>query len=283
MMILLTAMTIQPIEAMSNGEAGALFLHRDSILRSSDILAFYGHPRSRTMGILGRHPKEELYRMLTELAEEYEAAGGRKVVKAFYIIYGTVWPEGEIGYIGDDLLTEWIEFALEHDMLVFIDHQIGRFTPEIGIRRMLHWMRYPNVHLALDPEWRTSRPLLELGHVTAAELNNVQQIMQDYLIDNNIPGERFLVVHQFNHIMLRNRQDIRGDFDRVRFVHHISGIGTPEMKRDTYAFGALASNIPVKGFKLWFDFGIAGHTDIPLMTPDEVMTLYPRPYIIMYQ
>jgi hypothetical protein len=106
--------------------------------------------------------------------------------------------------------------------------------------------------------------------------------MEDYLIENQLPGERFLVVHQFNHIMLRNRADIRCDFTRIRFVHCISGIGTPTQKRDTYAFGAQAVNLSVKGFKLWFDFGIPGHADKPLMTPLEVMELNPRPFIIMY-
>ena len=281
--LFLTIGMVQPSWAMTEAEAGVLFLNEQSILRHSDILAFYGHPRSRSMGILGRYSKEELYDKLTVLAAEYQEAGSRNIVKAFYIIFGTVWPEGDIGIIQESMLREWVEFAQERNMLIFIDHQIGRFTPEIGIRRMLPWLRYPNVHLALDPEWRTDRPMQEIGHITAEELNHVQQIMEDYLIENNFPGERFLVIHQFNHVMLRNREDIRGDFNRVRLVHHISGIGTPKMKKDTYAFGALAANIPVKGFKLWFDFGIQGHTDNPLMTPKEVMTLNPRPYIIMYQ
>ena len=267
----------------TDAQARELHLHQESILRHSDVLAFYGHPSSRYMGILGRYPKEELYDRLTVLADEYREAGGRNIVKAFYIIFGTVHPEGEIGIIEEDLLKEWIEFALERNMLVFIDHQIGRYTPEAGLRRMLPWLRYPNVHLALDPEWRTARPLQEIGHVTAAELNNIQQIMENYLIERNLPGERFLIIHQFNHIMLRNRGDIRADFNRIRLIHHISGIGTPTMKKDTYAFGAQASNMPVKGFKLWFDFGFQGHTDRPIMTPEEVMELNPRPYMIMYQ
>jgi hypothetical protein len=266
----------------TESKAGTLFLYEDSILRHSDILAFYGHPLSRNMGILGRYNKEELYDKLSILADEYREAGGRNIVKAFYIIFGTVWPEAQIGIIQEALLREWVEFALERDMLIFLDHQMGRYTPEEGIRRMLPWLRYPNVHLALDPEWRTLRPMKEIGHITAEELNHVQQIMEDYLIGNQLPGERFLVVHQFNHIMLRNRADIRSDFTRIRFVHCISGIGTPTKKRDTYALGAQAVNLPVKGFKLWFDFGIPEHADKPLMTPLEVMELDPRPFIIMY-
>jgi hypothetical protein len=62
-----------------------------SLLLNNDILAFYGHPRSERMGILGRYSIEELDKRLTKLAGEYEAeSGGRKVLKAIYIIFGTV-------------------------------------------------------------------------------------------------------------------------------------------------------------------------------------------------
>jgi hypothetical protein len=266
----------------TEGKYKGIFLYEDSILRHSDILAFYGHPLSRNMGILGRYAKEELYNKLSILADEYRDAGGRNIVKAFYIIFGTVWPEAQIGIIRETLLKEWVEFALERDMLIFLDHQMGKYSPEEGIRTMLPWLKHPNVHLALDPEWRTLKPMKEIGHITGEELNHVQQIMEDYLTDNQLPGERFLVIHQFNQTMLRNRADIRSDFSRVRFVHCVSGIGTPTKKKETYALCAQAANLPVKGFKLWFDLGISGHADKPLMTPLEVMQLAPRPFIVMY-
>jgi hypothetical protein len=42
--------------------------------------------------------------------------------------------------------------------------------------------------------------------------------------------------------------------------------------------------MPVKGFKLFYNFEIpgAGYDD-PLLSPQEVFALEPRPYIIMYQ
>jgi len=256
-----------------------------SILLNNDVLAFYGHPLSRQMGILGRYPIEELHGMLAELAEEYRALNGeRGIVKAFYIIYGTVWPGGDIGYINHAVLKRWVEYALEHDMLVFVDHQIGRFDPVESLERMLPWLHYPNVHLALDPEWRTDRPMLEIGGVTAEELNRAQQLMEDYIIANNLPGERMLVVHQFHQRMILNREDVRGDFRRVRLVHNASGIGSPSQKRVAHAFNGRATNIPVKGFKLFYNFGIPGAGfDYPLMTPEEVLALRPRPFVIMYQ
>jgi len=257
----------------------------DSILLSSDILAFYGHPNSRNMGILGRYSIEELDKLLTEQAAEYEkVSNGRRVVKAFYIIYGTVWPGGDIGILSNDILMKYIDYGLKNDILVFIDHQIGRFDPVDSLKRMLPYLKYPNVHLALDPEWRTLKPLVEIGSVTADEINRAQQVMEDYIIQNNIPGERMLVIHQFNYIMIKNRSAVKADFSRVRLVHCADGFGHPGMKRDSYAFNAQAENMPVKGFKLFYNFGIpgAGYDD-PLMTPKQVYELVPRPYVIMYQ
>jgi hypothetical protein len=256
----------------------------ESILLNNDILAFYGHPNSRNMGILGRYTKDELNQRLTTLAAEYKAAGGRNVIKAFYIIFGTVWPAGEIGIIGDALLTEYIEYALKNDMLVFIDHQIGKYTPAEALRRMLPWLRYPNVHLALDPEWRTTKPMVEIGTVTAAEINEVQRIMEDYMIQNNIPGERLLVIHQFNWVMISNRERVLANFTKVRLVHCADGFGTPAEKRDSYAYNARATNMPIKAFKLFYTFDSPGAGyDRPLLTPKEVFALEPRPYLVMYQ
>ncbi|MDR2494285.1 MAG: hypothetical protein LBD24_03580 [Spirochaetaceae bacterium] len=256
-----------------------------SILLNNDILAFYGHPNSTKMGILGRYSIEELDSRLTKLTAEYRAvSGGRGVRKAFYLIYGTVWPKGEIGIIGEELLMRYINYALKHDILIFIDHQIGKYHPLDSIKRMFPYLRYPNVHLALDPEWRTTKPMKEIGSVTADEINQAQKAMEDYMVANKIPGERLLVIHQFNVNMISNRERVRTNFERVRLVHCADGFGPPHLKRDSYAMNARAANMPIKGFKLFYNFGIPGAGyDNPLLTPKQVFELNPRPYIIMYQ
>lgn len=256
-----------------------------SILLNNDVLAFYGHPLSKQMGILGRYSIEDLDARLTALAEEYSAvSGGRGVQKAFYIIYGTVWPEGEIGILRESVLLEYIEYALEHDILVFIDHQIGKYDPVDSLKRMFPYLRYPNVHLALDPEWRTTKPMKEIGTVTAAEINRAQRVMEEYIIENEIPGERMLVIHQFNWRMIQQREQVVSDFERVRLVHCADGFGSPSLKRDSYAANAQAVNMPIKGFKLFYNFEIPGAGyDAPLLSPKEVYELNPRPYLIMYQ
>lgn len=256
-----------------------------SILLNTDILAYYGHPLSKNMGILGWYSIEELDEKLSALAEEYEKLDeNRNIQKAFYIIYGTVWPEGEIGILRESVLLQYIEYALKNDILVFIDHQIGRYDPIDSLKMILPYLHYPNVHLALDPEWRTAKPMQEIGRVTAAELNEAQRVMQNYIVENNIPGERLLVIHQFNSVMIQNRAQVRTDFERVRLVHCADGFGPPAMKRDSYRANSWADNIPVKGFKLFYNSGRkgAGYDD-PLLTPEEVLKLEPRPYVIMYQ
>jgi len=275
----------RPYWAASEFEsASAAFPLQESILLNNDILAFYGSPRSKNMGILGRHSKEELNEKLSALAAEYKTAGGRNIAKAFYIIFGTVWPGGEIGIIQESLLREYIDFAQENGILIFIDHQIGRYTPADSLKRMLPWLKYPNVHLALDPEWRTTKPMQEIGSVTADEINQVQRVMEEYMIENQIPGERLLVIHQFNYRMISSREKVESNLSKVRLVHCADGFGAPSMKRTSYTFNAQADNIPVKGFKLFYNFGIpgAGYDD-PLLSPKEVFELNPRPYIVMYQ
>jgi hypothetical protein len=254
-------------------------------LLNEDILAFYGHPLSERMGILGRYSITDLDARLSALADEYRAVnGGREVRKAFYLIYGTVWPGGDIGILRESVLREYIQYALERGILIFIDHQIGRYQPEDALRRMLPYLNYPNVHLALDPEWRTTKPMREIGTVTGEEINQVQQIMEDYIIENGLPGERLLVVHQFNWQMIKNRERVKTDFKRVRLVHCADGFGNPSLKRASYAYNARADNIPIKGFKLFYNFGIPGAGyDEPLLTPRQVVELKPRPSIIMYQ
>lgn len=256
-----------------------------SLLLNDDILAFYGHPLSSRMGILGVHSKEVLNEKLEALSAEYDAVNGdRGIIKAFYIIYGTVWPEGEIGLLSASVLEEYIEFALKNNILVFIDHQIGRYDPVASLESMLPYLRYPNVHLALDPEWRTEKPMEEIGTVYAEEINKAQQVMEEYIISHGIGGERMLVIHQFHWRMIQNREAVRSDYDRVRLIHCADGFGHPSLKRRSYSANAEAENIPIKAFKLFLESGIQGAGfDSPLMSPAEVYTLDPQPYLIMYQ
>ena len=149
---------------------------------------------------------------------------------------------------------------------------------------ILPFLKYPNVHLALDPEWRTTQPMRVIGSGTGDEINKDQEMMDKYIKENNITGRRMLVIHQFNAIMIKKRANVRSDYERVQLIHCADGFGSPQLKKDSYAYNALAQNIPLKSFKLFSKPTVAGAGyDQPMMTPDEVFNLNPRPYLIMYQ
>jgi hypothetical protein len=255
------------------------------VLSHSQVLAFYGKPGSKAMGILGQYTKEQLAPMLEKLASEYDSINGAMgIVPAFYIIFGTCWPEGNIGYISKAVVKEYIEFAKERGWLVFLDHQIGKYDVLKSLETMYEFLQYPNVHLALDPEWRTTKPMQEIGYVTADEVNRAQESFQNFLTANKLPGPRMLVIHQFKPKMIMNRDAIKATYDQVILVHVADGFGNPQLKKVTYNMVAEAQNIPVKGFKLFYPPAIAGAGwDNPLMNPSDVLMLQPMPLVIMYQ
>ena len=171
----------------------------------------------------------------------------------------------------------------ENDFLVILDHQLGKYTVAEAITEMLPYLKYECVHLAIDPEWHTTRPAEELGYVTGEQINTAQVLIQQYLEDNGISGKKILVVHQFNQAMIRGREEVH-PFERVDLIHDDDGFGSPSVKRGEYAANAAAENLPLKGIKLfferpWRDWGY----DNPLMTPEEVLALKPTPVLIIYQ
>ncbi len=256
-----------------------------SVLLNNDVFSLYGKPGARSMGILGQYSLQEIEPVMNEFIAKYDAANGQRgIIPSFYIIYGTCWPEGEIGILSERVVKEYIEFAAERGWYVYLDHQIGKYSVETAMNKLLPWLKYPNVHLALDPEWRTTKPMQEIGSVTAEELNTAQTMMQDYLTEHRLPGRRMLVVHQFKPKMILNRPAVRSDFDLVQLIHCADGFGSPTLKKSTYALNAQATNIPLKSFKLFLKPTVEGAGwDQPLMSPEDVFSLEPRPYLIMYQ
>ena len=256
-----------------------------SVLLNNDLVGIYGKPNAYTMGVLGQYKLEELDTIVENYVKMYDDANGdRGVIPVLYIIYGTCFPGGDIGLLRDSTVKRYIEYAAERGWYVVLDHQIGRFGVKNAMDAILPFLKYPNVHLAIDPEWHTTKPMREIGSVTAADINMAQQMMQDYMIAHNILDKRFFIIHQFNAVMISNRSQVKSNYEKVQLIHCSDGHGNPSLKRQTYAYNALATNMPLKSFKLFTKPTIAGAGyDIPLMTPEQVLQLKPRPYFIMYQ
>ena len=256
-----------------------------SVLENQMVVAFYGQPSSTRMGILGEQSMTESKKLLDETVKTCQAvSGGKTVLPAFHLIYATCYPDADVGVLAPETVLRYIEFAAQNNMIVILDHQLGRLSIETAMNNLLPWLKYPNVHLAIDPEWKTPNPGVELGTITAADVNKAEQMMDDYLKAENLPGKRMLILHQFHSKMISDRDAVRSDFSRVDLVHHADGFGPPQLKLDTYKFLAGMKNLPVKGFKLflpksWKSKGM----DIPLLTPAQIMALVPAPVYISYQ
>ncbi|MFW5745463.1 MAG: hypothetical protein ACOC2D_19480 [Spirochaetota bacterium] len=277
--------SIGPDDLDVDGRWPAVARSSDGVVADRQVIAYYGHPMSRFMGILGENAIEVMAAQLKARAAEYDAINGAiGVAPSFHIIYGTVYEDASIGILREKKLIEYIEFAREHGLEVFLDHQIGNGTVEEAIRAMLPYLRYEHVHLAIDPEWATDTPGREIGGVTAEDINLAQRLIQEYLEANGLSGTRMLVVHQFNYRMIADRENVRADYPRVQLIHHADGFGTPAQKRDSWRFNVLAANMPLKGIKLFYPKSWRdGGYDDPLMSPVDVMQLEPVPVYIQYQ
>lgn len=255
------------------------------ILADRQVIAYYGNPNSKYMGVLGESSIQEMASELLERAAEYDEINGDVgVAPAFHIIFGTVWEDAEIGILNEARLLEYIEYAQENGIIVFLDHQIGKYSVAEAIREMLPYLSYENVHLAIDPEWATTSPGREIGQISAQDVNDAQEAISRYLQENGLPGPRMLVVHQFNWRMIADRNLVRADYPGVLLIHNADGFGRPSEKIASWEFNAQAGNMPLKGFKLfypksWRDGGF----DEPLLTPADVMQLKPVPVYIQYQ
>jgi hypothetical protein len=80
--------------------------------------------------------------------------------------------------------------------------------------------------------------------------------------------------------MITNSKDIKLD-PRVQIVMHMDGWGSPSLKKDTYRRYIYKEPVQYTGFKLFYKNDIRNGTR--MMTPEEILTLNPKPLYIQYQ
>lgn len=259
-----------------------------ALLPHRRIVAFYGNPQSTRMGILGELPPVDMLARLDREVSAWEAADpGTPVVPALHMI--AVMAAGDSGADGRyrvrmpaRVIEDVITLADQRGALVFLDIQPGRSTVQAELTRLLPYLRRPNVHLGLDPEWAMppgSRPGERVGSMNAATINHAIEALAGLVDEYDLPP-KVLVVHRFTSGMVRNAAAIRND-PRVQVVLHMDGWGSPSQKRATYrSFVAPVEHV-YKGFKLFYRNDVQNGSR--LMTPEEVLRLAPPPIYIQYQ
>jgi len=262
-----------------------------SVLPAKRIIAFYGNPLSKRMGVLGEYPVEEmLARLDTEVRHWREADPSTPVQPALHLI--AVVAQGDPGRDGmyrlrmpDSLIERVHTWARSRNALLFLDIQVARSTLQAELPRLLPFLEQPDVHLGIDPEFSMHydkeglKPGAKIGTMTATDVNYAVRTLAELVEAKHLPP-KVLVVHRFTKRMMPNPRAIVLD-PRVQIVMNMDGWGPPWLKFDSYRDYIVADPVQFAGFKIFF------HNDVKsgeaLITPAELLRFVPRPLYIQYQ
>jgi len=257
-----------------------------SILPSKRIIAFYGNPRSVRMGILGEFAPDEMLRKLdAEVAEWNRLDPKTPVQPALHLI--AVVAAGDKGFDGkyrnrmDSTLIEKVYgWAKSRNAIMFLDVQVGLSTLQEELPRLERFLKRPDVHLGIDPEFSMkdgTRPGKKIGTYDAADINYASRYLAELVEKNKLPP-KVLVIHRFTQRGVTNAKSIRLD-PKVQIVMHMDGFGPPSLKRDSYY--SYIKKEPVQ-FAGWKQFTKAKN-DKPTTPRSEILRLWPVPLYIQVQ
>ncbi len=255
-----------------------------SLFPGCRVVAYYGNPLSRRMGILGEIAPDSMLARLQRQAEAYARADSTTPVLPALELIATV-AQGSAGRDGmyrarmpDSLIERVAGWADRAGYLLILDIQVGRSSVARELRPLLPYLARPNVHLALDPEFAMrpgAVPGRVIGTLDARDVNLVIDTLAKLVADHELPP-KMLIVHRFTRPMLTNHEQIRLD-PRVQVVIDMDGFGRPWLKRHSYRAYVHDHPVQFAGFKLFYK------NDKPLLTPQEVLSLIPVPVFVMYQ
>jgi hypothetical protein len=255
-----------------------------AILPHYRIVAYYGNPMSRRMGILGQIAPDSMLARLQEEVRAYAAADtATPVMPALELIVTVAQaaPGADGKYrlrMPDTLIDRVASWADRAHALLILDVQIGRSTVAEELTPLVKYLQRPTVHLALDPEFALPPgkvPGRVIGRMDAAQVNEASAVLAG-LVDDHHLSPKVLIVHRFTHPMLREADHIRLD-PRVQVVIDMDGFGPDWMKRSSYRAYVASDPVQYAGFKVFYK------NDKPVMTPHDVLALFPAPSFVMFQ
>jgi hypothetical protein len=260
-----------------------------AILPYNRIVAFYGNPLEKKMGVLGEYPKDVMLAKLDTAVRWWQKADpSHPVIPALHLV--VMVAQGAPGKNGlyrlqmrDTMIKEVHAWAKAKKGLFFVDLQVGQSTVEAEIPKFAQFLVQPDVHLAIDPEFAMKPsgkvPGTKIGTMDATDVNWAVQYLDSLVRVHHLPP-KVLVVHRFTRNMVTNADKIRFT-PNVQVVMDMDGWGPPWLKFDSYHDYIKREPVQFTGFKLFF------HNDTkkgdPLLTPQEVLRLWPRPLYIQYQ
>jgi hypothetical protein len=258
-----------------------------AVLPERRIVAYYGNPLSKRMGILGAVPPEQMLARLDEEVAKWNAADPETpAVPALHLIAVVAhadpgWDGKYRGRVSDEVVERVAGWAEDHDALLFLDIQPALSSLRDEIPRLEEYLRRPYVHLGLDPEFsmkQGNKPGTRIGTMDAEDINYAVDFLAELVRRHDLPP-KVLVVHRFTRAMITNADRIRLR-PEVQVVIDMDGWGPPALKRRSYDAFVGGDPVQFTGFKLFY------HNDTkagdPLMTPEQILDLDPAPVYIQY-
>ncbi|MEO8562422.1 MAG: hypothetical protein ABI601_10130 [bacterium] len=260
-----------------------------ALLPANRILAFYGNPLSTKMGVLGEYPKDQMLTMLDrEVARWAKADPEHPVIPALHFIVTVA--QGAPGRNGlyrlqmrDSMVNAMHEWAKSRHALLFLDVQPGKSTVQAEVPRLRPFLEHADVHLGIDPEFAMAPsgavPSSRVGTVDAKDINWAIDFLDRLVKEKQLPP-KVLIVHRWTRKMVTNAKEIRPT-PHVQVVMDMDGWGPPWLKFDSYHDYIKEEPVQFTGFKLFFHHDTRNGD--PLLTPEEVLRLTPKPLYIQYQ
>lgn len=257
-----------------------------AILPDNRIIAFYGNPLSRRMGVLGEYPPDLMLAMLDAEVATWRAADPSTPVKPALHLIAVVardnpGPDGKYrGRMADTLIERVARWAETRDALVFLDLQVGLSTLQEELPRLAPFLRRPNFHLGIDPEFSMKNggiPGKRIGTYDAEDINYAVRFLSQLARDANVPP-KILVVHRFTRRGVTNAQNIRLD-PHVQIIMHMDGFGSPTLKRGTWNAYIRPEPVQFAGWKQFYK----ERNDNPRTTLAEIIALRPKVLYVQYQ
>lgn len=260
-----------------------------AILPFNRIIAYYGNLYSTKMGVLGQYPEDEMLARLKVEVDKWTAADpATPAIPALHYI--AVVAQGSAGTDGkyrarmpSSEIDKVIAMAAKINGLVFLDIQVGLSNVQTEVPLLQKYLKLPNVHLGLDPEFSMktgAKPGKVIGTMDATDINFAVNYLDKLATDNNLPP-KILVVHRFTQGMVTNVANIKPT-SNVQIIMNMDGWGGQAKKIGTYKNFIYPQPVQFTGFKLFYknDVLTAGTT---LMTPETLLKLNPQPIYIQFQ
>jgi hypothetical protein len=279
-----------------------------AVLPAHRIVAFYAIPGAEVTGPAFELTDQMLQNLQNQGAQYQQIDPAHPVQEGIDLVVSV--PDGFPGpnntyshHVDADTIQSYINFCQQHNLLLFLDLNIGWASPMDEVNFFLPYLEhYSFVHMAIDPEWMFPRhdgiPGTNLSNVRASDLNPIIEALAELPMKYHIP-RKVLIIHQYRgdgdglstpfdagQAEIADKRNLIND-PRVDVVIHVDSVGgfagDHDVKKQQYAQWVKTdmqqyNNFKYGGFKIFY------HLEQPtgLMTPQEVLSMSPAPMVITY-